>query len=119
MFWDQQVSEPEVRSYKLRAVGGTATIATDTDGGGSGITITRTGTGAYLLTWSDNPGLFQGWSCNLGATTPGDLAGHTVIRGVYNSSAYTMAFVLYNASEAAHDLAAAEYFDITVDFRDY
>lgn len=119
MFWDQQVNEPEVRSYKLRAVGGSATISTDTDGGGSGVTISRTGTGAYRLTWADNPGEFQGWHCGLGAATPANLAGHTVVRDTYDESAYTLDFVLYNSSFAAHDLAASEYFDITVDFRDY
>lgn len=117
--WTPKVNEPEVRSYKLRAVGGTATVSTDTNGGGSGITISRTGTGAYRLTWSDNPGVFQGWSCNLGAATPVDLAGHTVIRDTYDATNFILDFVVYNASDAAHDLAALEYADITVDFKDY
>ncbi len=114
-----RANEPEIQSHKLRAVGGSATVSTDTDGGGSGMTITRTGSGAYLITWAENPGTFQGWSCNLGAATPGDLAGHTVIRDTYDATALTLAFVVYNASFAAHDLAALEYADISVDFRDY
>jgi hypothetical protein len=83
---------------------------------GAGATITRTGTGAYLITWAENPGNFVGWSYSLGADTPADVAGHTAVRGAYNATTFSLAFTLYETTPVAHDLAAAEYLDITVDF---
>ncbi len=80
--------------------------------GGRNISISRTGTGAYLLTWAQNPGNFVGWSAGIGAATPANVAGHTVVRGEYSASAKTLAFVVYNAADAAHDLAADEYVDV-------
>lgn len=105
---------PESKKHSIRCVGGASAITKD--GGGKGISVSRTGTGAYLLTWKDAPGAFIKWSANFGASTPANVAGHTAVRGVYDSSALTLAFVVYNSTFAAHDLAAAEYIDIEVEF---
>ena len=118
--YNLQTEEPGVKAHMVRLIGGAASIAKDGDApaaGGYGITATRTGTGAYKLAWGANPGVFQGWSCDLGAATPANLAGHTVVRDTYDASAHELDFSLFNASDAAHDLANNEYVDIVVYFK--
>ena len=83
---------------------------------GKGVTLTRTGTGAYLLTWSDDMGVFQGVDFGLQASTPANLAGHTVIAGAYTEGTPTLAFIVYNASFAVHDLVALEWVTARVTF---
>lgn len=107
-------NEPEAKLHKVRAVGGSSAV---TKVKGKGIAVTRTGSGAYLLTWSDDPGNLVDIGATLQATTPGDLAGHTVIFGAYTAGTPTLAFVVYNASDAAHDLAALEWINITATFQ--
>lgn len=107
-------TQPAVDVHDIRAVGGSSAVTKVT---GQGVAVSRTGTGAYLLTWAENPGSHLGNFYGLSATTPGDIAGHTVIFGAYDSSAYTLAFVLYNASFAAHDLAALEWVDLDIRFK--
>lgn len=109
-----KATQPEVIEHLIRAVGGSSAITKVT---GTGLTVTRTGAGAYLVTWAENPGTHLTNQYGLSATTPGDLAGHTVIFGAYNATARTLAFVLYNASFAAHDLAALEWVDLTIRFK--
>lgn len=83
---------------------------------GKGVALTRTGTGAYLLTWSDDMGVFQGVDFGLQASTPGNIAGHTVIAGAYTAGTPTLAFIVYNAADAAHDLVALEWITCRVTF---
>lgn len=105
---------PDERKYRIRLLG--ANGADPTAQLGAGVTVTRTGEGAYLITWARNPGTFLGWSADLAADTPADLAGYTVVRDTYNSSTFTLAFVVYNSTFAAADIIAAQYLDITVEF---
>jgi hypothetical protein len=114
-FYEVMASQPGVREHVISLTGTGA--ADPTKNYGQGVAVTRTGAGAYLITWAENPGRFVGWTFSMGATTPGDVAGHTAIRGAYNSSAFTLAFVLYSSSFAAHDLAALEEFDIICRFK--
>ena len=102
-----------VTDHVIKAVGGSAAVTKVT---GPDVTITRTGTGAYLLTWAADPGNSLGAVASLQATTPGDVAGHTVICGPYVSASKTMTVTVYNASDAVHDLAALEWFNVRAAF---
>ncbi len=99
--------------HLIRAVGGVTAI---TKVYGPGVAVTRTGAGAYLLTWAENPGTYLGQTYSLSATTVADLAGHTVTFGAYSTTAFTLAFTMTNASDAAHDLAALEWVTVEVSF---
>ena len=99
--------------HLVRAVGGASAI---TKTNGKGVAVTRTGTGAYLLTWSESPGNLLGATSGLAATTSANLAGHTVTFGAYDQSAKTLAFIVRNAADAAHDLAALEWVTLRVAF---
>lgn len=111
--FDVKSNLAEHRESVCRGVGGASAVTQVT---GKGVALTRTGTGAYLLTWSDDMGVFQGVDFGLQATTPGDIAGHTVIAGAYTAGTPTLAFIVYNASDAAHDLAALEWVTARVVF---
>lgn len=102
----------ELQHQCIRAVGGAAAVTKVT---GPGVDVTRTGTGAYLLTWTEDPGNFLGAGAFLQATTPANLAGHTVICGPYVPATKTMTVNVYNAADAVHDLAALEWFTVLAD----
>lgn len=113
-FYPPKTSIPDERKYRIRLEG--ANGADPENELGVGVTVTRTGEGAYLITWADNPGTFIGWYPGFGATTPADLKGYTVVRGVYDASALTMAFVVYDSSFAAADLIADQWLDLVIEF---
>lgn len=115
-FFPERSSCPDEQKYRIRILG--VNNAHPTKQLGVGVAITRTGEGAYLITWAKPPGTFLGWTCDLGAATPGDLAGYSAVRDTYDSTAgvYTLPFVVYNSSFAAADLIADQYADITVTF---
>lgn len=100
-------------THIIKAVGGSAAVTKVT---GPGVTVTRTGTGAYLLTWAASPGNELGTVASLQATTVTALAGHTVICGPYVAATKTMAVKVTNAADAAHDLAALEWFTVRAAF---
>jgi len=81
---------------------------------GKGVVITRTGTGAYLATFTDAYASLVAQGYGLKASTPVDIAGHTV---VFDDLSTTQAFTLYNASDAAHDLAVVEVISLWWIFR--
>jgi len=83
---------------------------------GKGISVAYVTTGEYTITWSENPGTFVGMSYGLGAATPANIAGHTVIHDTYNTTAFSLDVWFYNASDAAHDPAANEYLELFVHF---
>lgn len=96
----------DVVTQLVLAVGGSSAV---TKVSGPGIAVTRSTTGLYLLTWSDPPGNFLGLTWGINATTPANVAAHTVVAGLYDASAGTLAVSVYNASNALHDLAALEW----------
>ncbi len=108
-----RVSRPEVTEHLIQAVGGSSAV---TQVYGHGVATTRTSTGLYKLTWTENPGTLVGWSYGLAATTHADLDGWTVVRGVYNTSAFTLAFSVYNDTPTITDLAALNWIDIVCRF---
>lgn len=114
-FYPPKTSIPGERKYRIRILG--VNGADPTEELGQGVTVTRTGEGAYLITWADHPGTFIGWAPPaFGALTPADLKGYSAVRGVYNASAKTLAFVVYDSAFNAADLIANQYADIVVEF---
>lgn len=101
----------KVTNHVVRAVGGSAAVTKVT---GPGLAVTRTGTGAYRVTFSENVGTVLAATYGLQAATPGDLAGHTVIFDTYDSTNRRLDFIVYNASDAAHDLAANEWVSLNI-----
>lgn len=111
--FEAMTNEAGVKAHVITCVGGSSAISKSS--GGAGMTVSRSGTGAYALAWDDVPGTFIGAIATLSAATPGDLAGHTVIADTYASS--SLPFIVYNASDSAHDLAANEYVTIVAFFK--
>lgn len=105
---------PEARRHVVRIQG--AGTSDPVNEHARSVTVTRTGAGAYRATWNENPGGFVGVSYGLTATTPADLAGHTVVTAPWDATNRRLDFVLYNATFAAHDLEATEYIALDVTF---
>ena len=106
----------ELQFHEVIAVGGASAI-TKVAGTGPGIAVTRLDTGDYQLEWSQDPGPnLRGVTASLQATTPGNLAGHTVICGAYVAETggvlATMLVNVYDAADASHDLGALEWFTV-------
>jgi hypothetical protein len=76
---------------------------------GEGVSVARAAEGVYEYTFGESPGLFVGVSDALQATTAADVKGHTLVWGAWNASTLKIRVSLFNASDAAHDLATAEW----------
>lgn len=77
---------------------------------GKGFTVAYSATGIYTVTFT--PSTAKGYSIvslvtGLGATTPADIKGHTVITEAFSTTSFKAN--VYNASDAAHALVDAEY----------
>lgn len=83
---------------------------------GTGFTVARTGTGAWTITFTKSYAALVAFTWGLQASTPADVKGHTVIVDDL-ASGTTLPLVIYNASDAAHDLVATEYLTFTAVFR--
>jgi hypothetical protein len=95
-----------------RVVGGTAAV---TRTKGKGFTVAYVSTGRYRITYAEAYYEQIAVSHGLMATTPGDIAGHTVVFGVLSGRVQDV--YLYNASDALHDLAALEWISFEATFR--
>jgi hypothetical protein len=114
-FNESKTSIPESRKYRIRLEG--ANGADPENELGQGVAVTRTGEGEYLVTWAKNPGTFVGWSPPaFWAATPGDLKGYTAVRDTYDTSAFTLAFIVYNSSFSAADLIVNQGCEFEVEF---
>lgn len=109
-----KTSVHEERVYRIRILGTGA--ADPTVEVGQGVTVAETATGVYEITWAKGPGTFIGWSCSFGAATPADLKGYTAVRDTYDTTNFVLAISVFDSSNAAADLAANQYADITVVF---
>ncbi len=109
-----QSNESELDEHHLRLVGGTTAC---TKVMGMGMAVAWVSTGLYEITWAIAPGSFAGLDTGLQATTPADIAGHTIVAGVYNATTRKLRFSLYNASFSLHDLAALEWINLTTRFK--
>ena len=115
--YEPRSSEPELREYLLKFVGGTTAV---TKVFGKGMTIAYTATGRVTVTWSatENPGRFLGITgfCFQG-TTPGDVDLFQLVHEAYSTSARTLVLNLYESGSLA-DLAALEWLTCTIAFTD-
>lgn len=102
------------RVYRLRLLGTGA--ANPTVEVGQRVTVARVSTGLYRLTWGEGPGTFVGWHFGLGAATPADLKGYTVVRDTYDTTNHQLDLAVYNSSFALADLAATQYLDAAIVF---
>lgn len=120
---DFSPSRTSIAEERLIRVGITGTGAADpTRRAGPGVAVTRTAQGVYRYTFADNPGTFVGLAGNpaLGADTPSGVKGYSVTRDTYTSPASGadgyIELSVWDASNAAVDLAAAQYMDVTFVF---
>jgi hypothetical protein len=102
------------RVYRIRLLGVNGADPTKQEG--EGVTVTRTSEGLYKITWAVNPFQFIGFQANFGSLTMDDLVDYTCVRGVYNSTAFTLAFSVYKQNGTVEDLVANQYLDINVVF---
>lgn len=103
----------ELNIDTVRFVGGTEAA---TKVYGPGVSVEWTSTGVYTLTWDENPGTYIGFTHGFQATTAADLAGYTVVAGVYDADAFTLAVTVSDSLFAATDLAALEWLTLDVKF---
>jgi len=113
--YDSLVSEAGLRDYLVRFVGGTAAV---TKVFGQGVTVSYISTGIVELTWGRNPGTFVGAQFNFQATTASAVKGFTCVPGVYNATTYKLRLNITNASESLTDLAALQWLNCRVSFKD-
>lgn len=111
-----RATQPEVRQHIISMVGTGASAPTKLYG--LGVTITRTSAGLYLLTWAENPGTFLCMAHTLGADTPSALVGYTLVRDTYDPATRSMEIRLSNTTDVVTDLAAAQYIDLIVCFKE-
>ncbi len=115
--YEGRTSEPELREYLLKFVGGTTAV---TKVYGKGMTIAYTATGRVTVTWSarENPGRFLGITgfCFQG-TTPGDVDLFQLVHEAYSTSARTLVLNMYESGSLA-DLAALEWLTCKIAFTD-
>lgn len=110
---------PEERLFRVGLTGTGA--ANPTRRAGAGVTVTRTAAGVLKFSFNDNPGTFvgiAGWT--LRADTMSGVKGYSLSGGAYTAPASSVdgyvSVSLWDASNAAVDLAAAQYLDITFVF---
>ena len=120
MEYPTRTNIPEDRRFVLRGLGADGADLTVEAGDGSGATLPRTGEGVYKVVLPFNPGDFKKWSWALGAATPANLLGYTVVRDTpawdSTTKTWSMSFTVGNASNAAADLIADEYIDLELVF---
>jgi hypothetical protein len=118
----KRANRPHVVDHHLRLLGANGADLTVQEGNFIK-SVARTGEGAYTITFQQDPGLFVNWNPGFGALVPADLAGYTVVRGVFSAASgatqATLAFVIYNSSFAAADIIADQYLDLTISFSEH
>jgi hypothetical protein len=85
---------------------------------GKGVALTRTSEGLYKCTWTDNPGLFVGWTPGLGAATPSAVSGYGLSRDTYDTATYSIEFLLNESDFSVVDLQDNEFIDLVFWFAD-
>lgn len=104
---------PDLRTVELRLLGtgaGNPTVEL-----GQGVTVVRSPTGIYTVTIADQLGTYAGFDFGLEATTASGLAGYTVV--ATKTSNQVIVFSVFNGSNAAADLAAAQWLNLTLKFK--
>ncbi len=105
-------SSEALQNVEVRLLGTGASAPTKVFG--KGITVGRTGVGVYTLTFVESPGTWAGYTWGIDATTPANIKNHDVV--VTATSTTVITVTLWDAAAAAHDLAAAEWINLTLKF---
>lgn len=113
-FYPARSTVQEQRDYFIRLLGVNGAAPTLQEG--SGVTVARTSEGLYKITWAEQPFQFIGFAGTFGSLTMDDMVDYTVVRGVYNSTLYTLAFSIYKQNGTVEDLVADQYLDMRVTF---
>jgi hypothetical protein len=117
--YDDKTSEPELRVYVVKFVGGTTAV---TKVYGKGVTVTYISTGVVDLVFATPPGgAFVGvlGRC-FEATTQSGVKGYTCVAGVPSTAATgitTLRLNITGASESLVDLAALQWLTLQVAFK--
>lgn len=117
LFFDDKINIAQSRSYIFRLLGGGNGVVPTLDIG-HGVTLVLTATGRIKLTWAENPGTFVGFGWGLRDATQSNVKGFNVTGGVYPLTAATFTFEIdvWNAAQAAADLAVTSYLDLFFTF---
>lgn len=121
-FYDDKNSEPDLREYSVKFVGGTTAV---TKVFGKGVTVTYISTGVVDIAFIRPPvpgALFVGITGHcFEATTQSGVKGYTVVGGVPSTSSttgtVTIRINITNASETLADLAALQWLTLTFAFK--
>jgi len=113
-FYPGRDSVQEIRTYHIRLLGVDGAAPTKQEG--EGVTVTRTSEGLYKITWAENPFQFIGCGHSFGSVTMTDMADYTFVRGVYNSTLFTLAFSIIKQNGTVEDLVANQQLDIQINF---
>lgn len=111
---------PNERRLFLRGLGANGADLTVQEGTGCGATLVRVSEGVYKVVLPFNPGTFCGWHYGLGAATPANLLGYTVVRDTptaWDGETWELPFTVGGATNVAADLIADEYIDLELKFR--
>ena len=108
-----RTTEADMKYVEVRLLGTGAAIPTKVLG--KGITVARTGVGVYTLTFAKSPGNWCGALVGLDATTGSDIKNHSVIVTATSTTVVTVTF--WDASAAAHDLAALEWINLVLRYK--
>jgi hypothetical protein len=112
-FYEPDTSEPGARYVEVRLLGTGAAVPTLERG--QAIQIARTGVGTYTLTTNENLGKYMGNVLGFDATTASGLAGFSAVLTQTSQLVYTVS--VFNGSNAAADLAAAQWLNLTLKFK--
>lgn len=114
--WELAMDQPDARVRVIKILGTGAGNPTKLLG--TGATITRSAQGIYLITWKENPGVYDGLlGFGFSATTKTGPKGYTVVADLVMSG-LTLAFEVFDSTFAAVDLAAAQHLTLGFLFQD-
>lgn len=119
---DFSKSRSNIAEERTVRVGITGTGAADpTRRAGHGVTVTRTGVGVFKYAFTGNPGTFVGIAgFAFRADAPAAVKGYSAAGGAYvppaGSAKGNISVSIFDAANAAVELAAAQYLDITFVF---
>ena len=112
--YESRSDHPETWDHLVQLVGVTSSVAKSL---GRGVTASRTSTGVYKLVFASNPGIAMLATATLRATTMTALAGFTVVFGAYDATNFAQSLTVFNASATATDLAALQWVDLVLSFK--
>jgi hypothetical protein len=114
-FYPLRTTQIESTDYIIRILGTGAANPTKQEG--EGVVVTYRGSaGAYRIQFAENPYQFIGAFATFLGTTPAGLGGWSVVFVDYDATNFRLDFVVFNAANAAADLAATQRISIIAKF---